>query len=409
MFQAYAIKLMGDRDYPLLYRVLIRDETMLGFLQRILSYQGLAYYFDYSLEKSPLIITDCVNHFAGNIDAAYSPNSPHALTLKPYIETIIYKKLGLPQNVLSSGAPTLQPNNLVAETAEVLKNNAPNTLYHVNTNEQSDRNAKTRADITRLALLSQQHTAKMLGGGLLFAGMTINVHGAWLIRASEIDITFDEHHPERLGSIATTISVQDAAVRYQAMPQFGEHATLMAGIKTGTPGTEMGVNLMSVNEQGHYHATLPSNISSNSEAHGVHIFDTRMVQPMHSDDHRSHMTLPTNSEGAMLWSEGFSGEPLLLGTLNNLSNIHPTTSRNPQNAYWQDNDTNKLAFINHGTYEPYQKTGRKTATILETPCYDLKQNHSYVRMGDKIDHDIAHPAQEAEPGLFLHTSGNYHE
>lgn len=47
MFQDYAIKLMGDRDYPLLYRILMRDETVLQFFQRILSYQGLAYYFDH--------------------------------------------------------------------------------------------------------------------------------------------------------------------------------------------------------------------------------------------------------------------------------------------------------------------------------------------------------------------------
>ena len=242
MFQDYAIKLMGDRDYPLLYRILMRDETVLQFFQRILSYQGLAYYFDYSLEKSPLIITDFINHFANQVDAVYSQNSPHALTLKPYIETIISKSTALPASVLSSGAPTLQPNTLVAEMAEVLKTSPANTLYHVNTNEQSDTNAKTRADIARLALLSQKNTAEMLGGGLLFAGMKVNLNGAWLIRTSTIDIAFDEHNAERLGSIATILSVQDAAVRYQAMPQFGEHASIITGIKTGTSGTEMGVN-----------------------------------------------------------------------------------------------------------------------------------------------------------------------
>lgn len=360
-------------------------------------------------EKSPLIISDFVNHFANSVAATYSPNSPHALTLKPYIETIIFKNIGLPTRVLSSGAATSQPNTLIAETTAVVDHQALNTLYHINTNEQSDHSAKTRAEITRQAFLSQENTAQMLGGGLLLAGMKVKVEGDWLIRDSHIDITFDEHHPERLGSIATRLSVQDASVRYQMMPQFGEHASLITGIKTGTPGTDMGANLMSVNEQGHYHATLPPTISSNTEAHGVQVFDTRMLQPMHSDDHRSHMTLPTDSEGVMLWSEGFSGEPLMLGTLNNLNNIHPTTSNNPQNAYWQDHDTNKLAFINQGPYVPFQNTGRKTATLLETPSYDLRQNKSYVRLGDQIDHDAAHPAQAAEPGVFLHTSGNYHE
>jgi hypothetical protein len=410
--QDYQVKLMGDRDYAPLYRVLMRDESLLDFFKRILNYQGLAYFFDTSSEKTPLIISDAIHHFAPELEAKLTVFSPHALTLSPAIERIyLLDSYHLPQQIISTGAPLLEPNTLLAETQTVLTEKTLATTYHLNTNEQSDRNAATRAAIASLALQSEQTTAQPSGGDLIFAGVRLMLSdsNSWLIRTSTIKITFDEHDPERLGSIATGLFAQDAKIRYQAPPQFGEHASLMNGIQLGTPGTDKGSNLLSVNDQGHYHATLPDTISSNQEAHGVHVFDARMLHPMHSNDHSSHMTLPTQSEGVLFWSEGFSGEPLMLGTLNNRDNVHPTTSTNPQNAYWQDNDTNKLGFINEGTFKPYEKTGRNTAAIMETPGYDLNGNQSYVRLGDAIGNDTAYSSQAGEPGIFLNTSGNYQE
>lgn len=414
LFQEYALKLLGDRHYPPLYRVLMRDETILGFFQRLLNYQGLSYFFDHTTERSLLIISDAIQHFAAEIEARYSPHSPHGLTLNPYIDMITFSNSAVSNNILSTGAPRLEPHTLLTKTMTSNEHSVA-TLYHLNTHEQMDSAVQARAEIAALAFQSNEKTATLMGGGLLFAGMKVTLNNdeysqnSWLIRESTIEISFDEQDPTRLGSIATQVFAQDASIRYQAMPQFGEHATLMAGVNLGTPGTEKGANLISVNEQGHYHATLPDNFSSNTEASGVQVFDARMLHPMHSNDHSSHMTLPTDSEGVMLWSEGFSGEPLMLGTLNNSDNIHPTTEANPQNAYWQDNDTNKLGFVNEGIFKPYEKTGRNTASIMETPSYDPEGNKSYVRMGDAIANDAQYPAQAAEPGLFLHTSGNYQE
>lgn len=416
MFQQYNCKLLGDRTYPPLYRILMRDESLLDFWQRLLHYQGLNYYFDYTQEKTPLIISDAVNHFATNVAVAWTPQSPHTLTLKPYIENIyLLDNFNLPNNILSTGAPPLAPNTLLTHSQPVFTKLPASAVYHLNSNEQLERNSKIRADIASLALQGAHHSAKFQGGGLLFAGMTISLTDAntinteWLIQESQLEIHFDTHDPNRLGNITTQITAQDAAIRYQTKPQFGEHASLMSGIELGTPGTDKGSNLLSVNEQGHYHATLPPTISSNDEAHNVHIFDTRMLHPMHSNDHSSHMTLPSASEGVLLWSEGFSGEPLMLGTLNNLDNAHPTTIDNPQDAYWQDNDTNKLGFVNQGTFKPFEKTGRNAATIMESPNYDPQNHQSYVRMGDGIHKDAAYPSQAAEPGLFVNTSGNYQE
>lgn len=414
-YQDYEVRLLGDRDYAPLYRILVRDESLLAFLRRILNYQGLSFYFDYTQKNTPLVMTDALNKTCASISAKYIPNSPHALTLNPYVETI--QKINnskVSQTVLTTGAPRLEPNMLLAESAKVLGANIA-TIYHVNTNEQLEDNAQRRADIASLALQNEERTVSITGGGLMLAGMKMTLISddstseLWLIRKSHVEITFDEHDIQRLSSMTTQVQAQDANIRHQVLPQFGEHANLISGVNLGTPSIDRGVNLMSVNEQGHYHITLPEAVSSNTEAEGVQLFDIRMLHPMHSNDHSSHMTLPTGSEGTLLWSEGFSGEPLILGTINNTENIHPTTDVNPQNAYWQDNDTNKLGFVNEGTYTPFQKTGRNTASIMEAPSYDPEGNKSYVRMGDAIANDTKYASQAAESGLFINTSGNYQE
>jgi len=417
LFQPYELQVLGDREYPPLYRILMRDESILAFFQRFISYEGLAYYFDHQQPKSPLVLSDAIAHFAELIPISYTPNAPHGLNLKPYAASFdLTANYGLAAEVLSSGAPRMEPNMRLEACTAILPEAPVTTRYHLNNHEDQDRETKLRAEIAGLAWQGRVETAVFKGGGLILAGTKVRLDPAfaaetpeWLVRASKIELQFDEHDPYRLASSATTVELQDARVRYQAFPDFGMHASLMTGVAMGTPDTDQGTNLISVNEAGHYHARLPESISTNLEAKNMHLFDLRMLSPMHSHDHQSHMTVPTDSEALVLWSQGFSGEPIVLGTLNNTTNAHPTTEHNPQNAYWQDHDTNKLGFINEGSFIPYQSTGRKAASIIEVPSYDPQGRQSYVRLGDAISQDAKYPSQAAEPGLFLHTAGNYHE
>lgn len=410
--QNFGFKLLGDRSYTPLYRVLMQDESLLAFFNRILSYHGLSYYFDHCQALNPLMISDAINHFAAELPPLEPSSSAASLSLNPHVKNFFASDRAESQSVLSTGAPRLEPQILLNDDEIVTDPRYSAALHHLNTSEQTDTGAKLRAEIASLAFQGNFKRAKILASGLLLSGTKFqiqNLDDTWLIYASHSEIVFDPHHAYRITAIHTEAWLQDATIRYQALPDFGTHADLLDGIELGTPSIEQGSNLISTNEQGHYHATLPPDMDSNDEARGVHVFDIRTLQPMHSDDHASHMTAPSASEGIMFWSEGFSAEPLLMGTVNTDDNSHPSTDETAQNAYWQDYDTNKLALINSGQYEPYQKTGRKSANIMETPSYNSAQNASYVRLGDVGTYDDDYQSQSTEPGFFSSSTGHYNE
>ncbi|MCX7123311.1 MAG: hypothetical protein NTV32_06585 [Gammaproteobacteria bacterium] len=134
-----------------------------------------------------------------------------------------------------------------------------------------------------------------------------------------------------------------------------------------------------------------------------------MVYPLQSDDHGQHYTLMPNAEALSLWWGNNTSQSLILGTVNSTESPHLTQQDTYQNAYWQDDSGNRVGFINEGKYDPTQKTGRKTAHILETPSYHPDGSSNYLRMGDAVQNDGAYSSQAGEPGILAVTEGNYHE
>ena len=134
-----------------------------------------------------------------------------------------------------------------------------------------------------------------------------------------------------------------------------------------------------------------------------------MIYPLQSDDHRQYYTLMPEAETLSLWWGSMLNQSLILGTLNSTHSPQLTQQETSQNAYWQDGSGNRVAFINEGLYLPTQKTGRKSAHILETPNYHPNGFSNYVRMGDSIKQDSCYRGQAVAPGIFTVTEGSYHE
>jgi hypothetical protein len=410
MLQKYLLKLhKTNKLKTYITSLLMHNESLFNFFQRLLKNHGLGYFFEFTHPDTPLIISDALSRFSTDLELAITPYTPEALTLEPYIEKLdLVNNAYLLHNIVITGSPTLTPQypfNITLVTA-------PHALpYHFNHQQCTYASAEAQAQQISTAFQRQQYTLKLQGGGWLFASSKIHIKqhqkNSWIIHSSLITVTFDQHHPKRIHKIKTYAQAHDANRPYYAVPETCTYSSLIDHTTLCTANSAIDQQLIAVNQQGHYHARFTpahiSNIEQRPQASQL-----RILHSMHSTDHHSHMTAPTASNAVLLWPEDIMGKALVLGTSNNLKNTHLTHQDTAQNAYWQDDNLNKLAFINEGTFDRTRSTYRKSATLMHTPNYYL-QKQNYLRLGDPINHDTQYSKYPHTPGIFLYTSGHYQE
>ena len=371
------------------------QESLLIFFKRLLAFNGMSYFFDHSCRDCPLLITDSIASAGKNIDVAEYRYAEGDLLTSPFIECFKTRYSATSALFEVSGHPDRDPQFLLKEEVRL-----PNSFatFHAGFGE---RHFKETADYAKWVSehdVGQSARSVYSGGGIVFAGQIMHAQKQILV-ASSWTLELDGAVKNRIKQIQTSFYAQPLELPYREAMDLNPKQYIMSGHTI----TE---NNVSVDARGHYQVTLPPYFIQNKPRS---LEATRMVYPLQSDDHRQHYTLMPDAETLKLWWGSHTSQSLILGTINSTKSPHLTQQETNQNAYWQDDSANRIAFINEGAYDPTQKTGRKTAHILETPSYHPDGFSNYLRMGDAVKKDGAYSSQAAEPGILSVTEGHYHE
>ena len=387
------------------------EESDFVFFQRILAFYGLTYYFDHSKKDAPLVITDQVTAFGQTLSVPVFTHVNGAVVSAPFIDQVFPSSAASTAAISCTGHPDADPL-ILFESRSSLNPSKTNLLLpgggglgwretQADFAERSDVDTASHSQFLAESMAGDCNRTRYLGGGLVFPSQILKDQSQLLVK-TVWTVDMDGHLKNRIKSVATEMMAQPIDLPYRDAVSMWEEEQILAG--HALSGSDIG---MSTSVMGHYEVELPAYFIENQS--GETLEDTRMLYPVQSDDHGHHYTLIKDAEGIQFWFGGNLAQNLLLGTSNSVDSPQLTQESTYQNAYWQDNQLNKLAFLNQAPFDSTASTGRLSSHVLETPEYHPEGASSLFRMGDAHPIEGAYPAQAGETGILVATTGNYQE
>lgn len=292
-------------------------------------------------------------------------------------------------------------------------NNDPGFVWRVD--EASNVSAAQRAKQVFEAKTIRQYSLQAEGQGILSAGQQVIFVGSsglsrdWqttLLQKVHWSLHTDAATAKKVVFNYTRIQGSPANLPHQEMPTPGEFPALLAGcrILPQNPNAN-GEFQLALDSMGHYRVAPPAYFDYDGKNTYCNI---RRLHRMQSVDHRMHVPLASQSEVAVVFHQDNLEHPVVIGATNHAAHTTNTLPANAQDHVLQDNAKNRMSFVNQGSYNPNQKTGRQTAITFQNPSYNPWQQSVYTRLGDGGTHDANWTQDVIEPGIYQRVEGSHY-
>lgn len=403
-------------SYPRLTKALQYHESQWDFLVRLLQQHGLSLLFQHRLTACPIVITDNPCIATELINVNYPRYQQAQLTQETQLTRLKrYHNFDTPERIRVSGyhpnTPDMSINATCAVASTGVAAQATEQLWRFDAT--SPQQAQQWATYAAQYYDCRRQGAWAQGQGWLTAGSRLNVTtdidpsltGSFLVQQCAWRMNIDPYRKNTLRCSEFTAQLLSDTRHYRDKPRFSQCDGVIAGARVLSQQGDKTGDHPALDGDGHYQAALPEYFGTTGRGT---LQNLQTVHLMHSQDHQVNLPMPVGSEIAMAFHADNLDHPFILGALHNQSQKSPTHSTTAQNWYWQDKKHNKIAFINQGTFKRHQKTGRHSATIIESPDYSPWGHSSYSRMGDVVNTDSAYPSVLAQAGFYHYTGGNVH-
>jgi hypothetical protein len=371
---------------------------------------GLSWVVDHSQKNSPVVFSDVIASVCTPRDIGFK-REPSAQ--RDHDDVLDWTDASVhhhPNSVIVTGFDPAQADKAIVAAPPKMKDRGGFLA-------QSD--ARSQAEATRhQAWATEHHIAvaaqkQALVRALGFAGMAVNVtapmwpslNGTYALTQCTWSMCVDARAvgQAKLRQANWTLLNADIAYRDRA-PSPKTHG-LWVGARV-LPQNVKDTDNTPLDALGHYRLAMPSYWKTIGRGNVVNV---RANHAMHTMDHRGHAPVAVGSVVTLAHDQDNVLSPIMLGAVNTQHAPSKTTKDSAQNRVWTDDGLNRMAMINTGAFTPGQRTGRSTASVMESPNASPWGHGAYLRMGDTIDDDQKYSSGAIPKGLFKHTQGDHHE
>lgn len=249
--------------------------------------------------------------------------------------------------------------------------------------------------ISKQSLLEQVSTAE--GEGLLHAGERIRYKNkTYLVKQSKWEIKFANAHRNAL-NIIFNAELADASQPYQEANINAQPLTSIDNVLIKNAHGSAISEHQALNKYGHYTLQMPPHWQGVGRQS---LKSIRSLHLMHSEDLQMNFLHAIGTVGLLSFSDNDLYQPFLHGGLNCQANVSLCLDKTFQNAYFKDQKSNQIGFINN--------SNEKASFMLSAPDYDANEQSCYMRFGDACQYDLRGNAINANlSGVYFKTEGDY--
>ena len=409
--ERYSVHLKYDDN---LYSHVVSNGSTGSTLRELFLDRGITYFYDFTKEHSPLVITDHPVALAIEEQRDEYLNilssERNEIQLKPCVYNVIHEHQVLPGYVFCTGYSSYEPLSSISDRVYV--SDTPD-VYEIEaaprTQEELER--ILQINVSAIKVLCKKNCFE--GDGWVNVGDILkpsSMPKQYYVLETEIEITTTGEFYNKVGQCRYKAEAAEIFPEMNALflshPLTLTNSHLEQGFSVEPLNARDQIldgDYYTININGHYTTAVPSHYSVPREKESVPSLRKRHMN--HAGDQSHNKPLVAKASVYSRKVQGDHAQQVVDGSLNSKSRKTYSDTSNYQSYNLSDHKENKMIMQHDGTFAYDQETNRQNAILLQSKQYRAIERSSEMRLGDQASTDT----NTADQGLSYATGGNYYQ